>query len=59
MNQLNKKDEIRWELAHVSNNLNQLLKSACRRGPVFNHDLQKIQDLRDRRDELLNQVYNL
>lgn len=49
------KDEIRWELAHISMKLNRLLKAASVSGPTIQPQ-SEIHYLRERRDELLNEL---
>jgi len=46
------KNELRWELATISNQLNKLLKEAVVRGPRLSTNL-KIHELREERDRLM------
>jgi hypothetical protein len=51
------KDELRWELASVSNELNKLLKESVVHGPtqILN---TRIAELREYRDQLLTRLQN-
>ncbi len=53
---LKTKDEIRWELAHVNQQLHHALKAACYMGPHnISQDLA-IEELRRARNDLMEQL---
>jgi len=56
--QLNTKQEIRWELAHISNKLNALLREHMRSGNRLSTELN-IHNLRAERDKLLSKLSQL
>jgi len=55
---LDTKQDIRWELAHISNQLNSVLKEHMRNGHRLSTDL-KIHNLRAERDKLLARLSTL